>query len=107
MIELTDENFKKEVLETADYVLVDFYMSGCFPCKMIAPIINKLAEEYKDKMAFKKAELKNVWTYCEKYRINSAPTIILFKNGDPISGFVGYREENEIREWINENLKHN
>jgi len=105
MIELNEENFQKEVLESEKYVLVDFYMGGCFPCKMIAPTIEKLAGEYKEKIIFAKAKLKNVLTYCEKYGINSAPTIILFKGGEAISGFVGYREEDEIRAWIEEALK--
>ena len=105
MIELREENFQKEVLESKKYVLVDFYMSGCFPCKMIAPIIEKLAEEYKEEVIFAKAKLKNVLSYCEKYGINSAPTIILFSKGKPISGFIGYREEPEIREWLQEAIK--
>lgn len=105
MIELTDKNFQKEVLEKEGYILVDFYINNCFPCQMIAPIIEKLAKEYKGKVIFKKAQLRDISNYCEKYGINSAPTIILFKNGEPISGFVGFQEEKEIRKWIEEQLK--
>jgi len=105
MLELTDENFEKEIQASQKPVLVDFWMFGCPPCQIISPILEKLANEFEEKIILAKINLDAVPQTCQKYGINVAPTVILFKEGKPVSGFIGARSENEIRSWLEENLK--
>ena len=107
MLILTDENFEREILNAQKPVLVDFYTSWCSPCTLLSPILEKIAEEYKDKFIFAKVNLDSVPITAQKYGIDRIPTIILFKEGKPVSGFVGVRPEAEIRKWLEENLKNN
>jgi len=106
-ITLTDENFEKEIQNADKPVVVDFWAEWCSPCLMLLPILEKLAAEYEDKIIFAKANLDLVPTASQKFGIDKIPTVILFKEGKPISGFVGVRPEPEIREWLEENLKNN
>jgi len=103
-IVLTDENFEKEVLEAKKPVLVDFWMQGCTPCFLLLPILEKLALEFEEKMVFAKVNLDTAPLTAQKYGITVAPTIILFKEGKPISGFIGLKPKETIRPWFEENL---
>jgi thioredoxin len=107
MINLTDENFEQEIQETDKPVLVDFWMPSCAPCFLLSPILEKLANDYRGKIIFAKANLENAPLTAQKYGIDMTPTIILFKEGKPIGGFIGARPEGEIRKWLEENLKSN
>ncbi len=101
---LTDENFEKEVSEAKKPFLVDFWMDGCAPCVLISPILEKLADEFKEEMIFAKVDLNAVPLAVQKYGVNAAPTVILFKEGKPIGGFVGLMPEETIKTWLKENL---
>ncbi len=105
MINLTDENFEKEISASEKPVLVDFWMFGCAPCSLISPILEKLSNDFEDKIILGKVNLDTAPRTCQKYGINVAPTVILFKEGKPVSGFIGARPENEIRRRLEENLK--
>lgn len=105
MIELTDENFEKEIQAAEKPVVVDFWAEGCGPCSVLGPILEKLSEEYNDKFIFAKVNLGTAPLAAQKYRIERIPTIVLFNGGKPISGFMGVRPEPIIREWLEENLK--
>jgi ferredoxin-thioredoxin reductase catalytic subunit len=72
---------------------------------MLAPILEKVAEEMKDKVILLKANLDEAPKTAEKFKVEKIPTVILFKNGQPISGFVGLAPEKAIREWIEESSK--
>lgn len=104
MLNFTDENFNKEILESKKPILVDFWMQGCTPCFLISPILEKLEKEFSPKIIFAKANLDEVPLTIRKYGINVAPTVILFSKGELISGFVGLRPEAEIKTWLEENL---
>jgi len=104
MMELTDENFEKEIQGTAKPILVDFWAQWCTPCFVLGPILEKLAEEYKDKMILAKVDLDAAPLTSQKYRIEQIPTVILFKEGKPISGFIGVRPEPVIKSWLEQNL---
>ena len=105
MINLTDQSFE-EVLEKSEKpVLVDFWMSGCAPCFLISPILEKLANDFGEKIILAKVNLDVASLTAQKYGITMTPTIILFKEGKPISGFIGIRPEDEIKQWLEENLK--
>lgn len=105
MTTLTDGNFEQTIQNAQKPILVDFYTFWCSPCAVLSPILEKLAEEFKEKLILAKVNLDAVPLAAQKYGIEKIPTIILFKKGKPISGFIGVKPEPEIREWLGENLK--
>lgn len=104
MITLTDENFEKEITNVLKPILVDFWAEWCMPCLVLSPILEKLAEEYGDKLILAKVNLDTAPLISQKYRIEKIPTVILFKEGKPISGFIGVRPEPIIKNWLEQNL---
>ena len=104
---LNDENFEDEIkIRSADKLaLVDFFTTWCEPCSMLSPILDKIAEDLKEKIILLKVNLDDVPNTAEKYGIEKIPTVILFKNGQPISGFAGLASEASIKEWIENSLK--
>ena len=104
MLTLTDENFEREISSLSGPVLVDFWAHWCSPCLVLGPILEKLVNEYREKLILAKVSLDTAPLAAQKYGIEQIPTIILFKEGKPISGFVGVRPEPQIREWLEENL---
>jgi len=105
MLELTDQNFEREIQGADKSVLVDFWAEWCMPCLVLGPILEKLAEEYKEKLILAKVNLDEASLIAQKYKIEQIPTVIFFNKGEPISGFVGVRPEKFIEEWLEENLK--
>jgi len=99
---LNDGNFEKEVANTDKLVLVDFFATWCEPCSMLAPILEKIAEEMKEKIILMKANLDENQNIAGKFGVEKIPTVIMFKNGKPISGFVGLAPESGIKDWIKE-----
>jgi len=97
---LNDENFEKEVASSDKLVLVDFFADWCEPCKMLAPVLEKVAEDLKEKIILLKANLDDIPKTAGKFGVEKIPTVILFKNGKAISGFVGLATEQSIKEWI-------
>lgn len=87
--QFTDANFQKEALDSDIPVLVDFYADWCGPCKMVAPIVAELAEEYQGTVKIGKLNVDDNPTITEKYNVMSIPTLILFKNGSPVDTVVG------------------
>lgn len=97
---LTDENFEKEIKNADKLVLVDFFATWCDPCSILAPILDKIAGEFKEKIILIKANLDAVPLIAQKFGIEQVPTVILFKNGKPLDGFIGLQPEESIREWL-------
>lgn len=95
-IKISSENFESEVLNAKQMVLVDFYADWCGPCKMMAPIIEKLAEELNGKVKVGKINVDENQNLAMKYNIMSIPTIIIFKDGKEIKRLVGIRDKNEL-----------
>ena len=104
---LTDENFEKEINGVKEFVLVDFFATWCEPCTMLAPTLEKVAENFKDKIVLMKANLDNNPLSAQKFGVEKIPTVIVFKNGKPVSGFVGLVPEKSIKEWLENILKEN
>lgn len=104
---LTDENFEEQIKSIEKLVLVDFFATWCEPCSVLAPILEKIAEELKEKIILMKANLDDVPKAAGKFGVEKIPTIILFKNGQPISGLVGLAPYSSIKEWIENAEKEN
>ncbi len=104
MITLTDENFEKEIANASKPILVDFWAQWCSPCLVLGPILEKVTQEYEDKLTFAKVDLDTVSQIPQKYGIEQIPTVILFKEGKPISKFIGVKPEAIIKNWLEQNL---
>ncbi|MDF2510242.1 MAG: trxA [Herbinix sp.] len=88
-LQFTDANFEKDVLESDIPVLVDFYADWCGPCKMVAPIVAELADEYEGVFKIGKINVDENQETAQKYRVMSIPTLIIFKNGAAVETVVG------------------
>jgi thioredoxin 1 len=104
---LTDENFEKEITSTKKLVLVDFFATWCEPCSMLAPILEKVAEELKERIVLMKVNLDDAPNTAGKFGVEKIPTVMLFRDGNPISGFVGLAPESAVKEWIEKTEKEN
>ena len=98
--EFTDQNFEDEVLKSDVPVLVDFWAEWCMPCRMLAPTIEKLANEYAGKVRVGKLDTDANRDVSIKYGISAIPTVILFKGGQVAQKFVGLRQERDFREAL-------
>ena len=92
----TKEQFTEEVLNKQGLVLVDFYATWCGPCMMLAPTIDEISEEYKDKVEVVKVNIDDNQELAIKYNIMSIPTLALFKEGNLENMLIGLRSKEEI-----------
>ncbi len=89
IVELTKDNFEKEVLKSDVPVLIDFWAVWCGPCKMIAPIVEELAQEYSGKLKVCKLDVDHNREIAGNYGIRSIPTLLIFKNGEVVEQIIG------------------
>ncbi len=101
-IELNSANYEGEVLKSDIPVLVDFWASWCGPCKMVAPIISQLAEEYEGKVKVCKVNVDNEGALAAQNAIVSIPTVILFVNGKAVKKLVGAHSIDDYEDAIDE-----
>ena len=104
-LNLNDQNFEEEIRKADKPILVDFWADWCSPCFILGPILEKLVKEYENKLVLAKVNLEAAPQISQKYGIEQIPTVVLFKNGKAISGFIGVRSEPAIKEFLNEALK--
>ena len=97
VIEITDDNFETEVTNSNTPVLVDFWAEWCAPCRMLAPTIKELAQDYQGKVKVGKLDTDNNRDTAVKFGINAIPTIILFNHGEIAKKFVGHTSKKEFK----------
>jgi|SRR5690554_647158 len=101
MIRNTSEaTFEQDVLSRKGLVLVDFWAPWCGPCKMIAPILEQVAEQYNEELEIAKLNVDDHGVLAQRYKIMSIPTMILFKDGKPVDGAIGMRPKEYFEELI-------
>ena len=99
-IEITNLNFEEKVTNNEIPVLIDFWAEWCAPCKMIAPEIDEIAVEYKGKAVIGKVDIDSQVELAQKFGVMSIPTLLLFKNGEPVGKVVGVVGKDKIASMI-------
>ncbi len=99
-IELTDATFQKEVIESPQPVLVDFWAPWCGPCRMLAPVVKEIAEEYKGRVKVAKINTDEHPNASGIYHISAIPSLLFFKNGKVAEQLVGVHSKAEIKKII-------
>ena len=102
--ELTDATFESDVVKGELPTLVDFWAPWCGPCRMVAPIVSELSEEYAGRVSFFKMNTDENPQVPSKFGIRSIPTLLIFKGGDLKGTIVGYRPKSDLKKRIDEAL---
>ena len=97
--DVTEQNFETDVLESSKEapVFVDFWAPWCGPCRIVSPIVEELADEYAGKMAFAKVNVDDAPKIALRYQIMSIPTLMIFKDGQPVEAVIGARPKKDLQ----------
>jgi len=101
--EVTDKNIGEVIKKPA--VLIDFWAPWCMPCRMVAPVLDDLSEELKDKVYIGKLNVDDNHSTASKYGVMSIPTMIFFRNGEQVDSVVGALPKAQLKAFIEKNLK--
>ena len=104
MVYLTDDSFEADVLKSDTPVLVDYWAEWCGPCKMIAPILDEIADEYEGRLKVAKLNIDENPATPPKFGIRGIPTLMLFKNGEVEATKVGALSKSQLTAFIDQNL---
>jgi thioredoxin 1 len=97
---VSDESFQQDVLDAKGAVLVDFWAEWCGPCRMIAPILEEIAQEYRGKLTIAKVNIDDNPETPSTYAVRGIPTMILFQDGKPVDTKVGAMPKSQMKDWI-------
>jgi len=98
--EVTDATFQHDVIDSETPVLVDFWADWCGPCKMIAPLVDEIAEKYNGKLRVAKMDVDANGEIPRTFDVQGIPTLILFKGGQPVQQIVGYKTKEQLEKAI-------
>ena len=101
---VTTKDFETEVKSAPLPVLVDFYAQWCGPCKMMSPVIEKIAQEFGSKLKVVKLDTDEAPEVATEYQILGVPTLIIFKNGEVIGKSVGYMNERDLQSFVTKHV---
>lgn len=105
--EVNDDCFEKEVIEKSKEipVVVDFWAAWCMPCRMLGPVLEKLAKESDGKFILAKADVDETRAAATDYGVMSIPSVKMFKDGKVVDEFIGALPEPEVKKWLDKNLR--
>ncbi len=103
-VTITDQNFQKDVLESELPVVMDFWAPWCMPCRMVSPIIEQLADEYKGRVVVGKMNVDENPETSSQFGVMSIPTVMLFKNGKSVKSLVGAQSKDNYKKMIDDAL---
>ena len=104
IVQLSDASFEADVIKADSPVLVDFWAEWCGPCKMIAPILDEIAEEYEGRLTITKLNIDDNQGTAPKYGIRGIPTLLLFRDGEVVATKVGALSKGQLKEFLDANL---
>jgi thioredoxin 1 len=102
--DVTDGSFETEVLKSDKPVLVDFWAPWCGPCRMVAPVVEELADEYSERVKFFKLNTDDNMNTAATYGIRSIPTLLMFKSGQLVDQIIGFRPKGDLKRVIDKAL---
>ncbi len=102
LIEVKDSNFEEQINEGVK--LVDFWATWCGPCKMIAPVLEDLAQDYDGKVDILKLDVDQNQATAAKYEVMSIPTLIVFKDGEPLDKVVGFQPKENLAQVLDKHI---